>query len=140
MAFLVINQNMLAGNNFGGVAPEDASGPAEPIDTPPARTFNDLVNGGLYEFLTDTEKYALQVERLVLDMGDAVSWVLAVRTTNGDGVTVDVTLVDSTGAGGNTYESFDTIGKIMPGEELVLTSSGATTAMRAQISASKWSS
>jgi len=145
---LTINQSILAGNQFSGdVVPTDAVGPSDPIKSrsgaPSSWSYNDLIDGGLFDFFVPgspglpVQRYPLSIERIVLNLGDASTWRLDVLTDDGNGNLLTLKLLDEVLASGNTYVSFGRLGKIMPGEKIILTTIGATSAMHAQIVTSK---
>jgi hypothetical protein len=146
---LMINQNVLAGNQFSGdVSPTDAEGPSSPVKRPPPAgtpsswSYNDLVDGGLFDFFVPgspglpVQKHSLQIDRIVLNLGNAASWTLDVLTDDGNGNPLTLNLLNSVDVAGNTLEQFTVFGKIFPGEKLILTTVGATTALFAQIAVS----
>lgn len=145
---LMINQSILAGNQFSGnTVPADAMGPAIPVKRPPPAgkpsswSYNGLTGGGLFDFFVPgspglpIQRYPLHIERIVLNLGDAVTWTLDILTDDGNGNALTLNLL--TQAVGNSYINFGLLGRIMPGEKLVLTTAGATSDMHAQIVASK---
>ena len=135
---LVINQDMQATFNYAGVVPDDGGpSPAEPdLSIPSVASFAALEDGGLFNF--KASKVPIRIQRINLDLADATTWSLRLRTKDAAGDPIDLVLHDETTASGNVLVLHNSNEIVFYHEDLVLVTAGATGAMRAQIAASGW--
>ena len=133
--YMVDRLFVAAGNNLGGGAPTvDPEEVAE--DKPWLREYLEAEDGGRFVF--DRLRGGCQLKRLRANFGDATSWAVNLRVKHANGVS-DALVVDSDDLGTNeVLLTGSSILQIAPGDELIITTSGATTAMEVEVFAERW--
>ena len=122
MGVRTIQQAITAGNDFDGSAPAGSVVRGSDIEAYPA-----AATGGLFDF---GNANPLEVFQISIRLGGQTTWTLSV---------VDIDAVETVAWSGTTEASFVTLAGdrflLLEGQTLKLVTSGASTAMRARISA-----
>lgn len=125
--FATVEQTITAGSDWDGTEPTTTPVVADGVKTYPTHTA-----GGLFEFAFSDNCTLWEVQRIWVDFnGVATKSILIRREGTPD---VDIPIFESTLASEEKYLNTDKI-IIARGEKLIITSSGAATAMVARVTA-----
>jgi hypothetical protein len=123
MSFRTFRHELPAGKNFNGKKPNVSPSVDESKEL---ETYASDANAGLFTF---DEKVRSRLRRVVLNIADATTWSLSIRSRS-----VSVELYNETSNPGSTvYVSGEELAMIDRGDELILVSDGATQAMSAEV-------
>lgn len=127
-----IKQLIAAGSQFDGGAPELAGDVLTALDAEGSRSFVDIANaqvpgdkGGLFDFPVAASALLWKVERVFLVLGAGATYTLKVVSGSDE-------IVVSSGTGAAVY-LLDDVASLGRGDQLVLTTVGATLAMKANV-------
>ena len=125
---VLISQKIESGNDFNGQAPEAAGALLTPDTSPGRIEYPEGDKGGKFEF-SGVQNQVLKVVQVALRLGGQATWTLSIAE---DGKS-DVVVLQGTTESQYYKAMFSDPIVISPGQYLKLETSGASTAMEAQI-------
>lgn len=127
----LISQQLNAGNNFSGAAPDGGSKTEEGSRI----EHYDLTAGGEFDFGYNVPLKGL---RILLDLGDATDWTLEIRSKDGSGTTHDFVVYEFADFGTNKVNIHgQAVLQLDKGETLRLTTTGASSSLFASVMVSR---